>query len=199
MILNNQTFVMLTQAFSAAFDRGFKGFGVDQDWSRVASLENSGTKTGIYPYLGHFTKLREWIGDRQTQNFTQYGYQLVNRKFEATEEVQRTDIEDDQYGVYATAFQNAGASVKVWPDDLVYGGDTRYNFQSQTGVLGGAVMEGTVNACYDGQPFFSLNHPMGSGVAANYDNTAGTVGEIVDRARHGQQGKMICILDDRHD
>jgi len=28
---------------------------------------------------------------------------------------------------------------------------------------------------------------------------AGTVGEIVDRARHGQQGKMICILDDRHD
>ena len=168
MIINQGTFVMLTQAYSAAFDRGFKGFGVDQDWSKVASLENSSTKTGVYPYLGHFTKLREWVGDRVVKNFQQYAYSLDNRKFEATVEVKRTDIEDDQYGVYANAFQNAGQSVKVWPDDLVYGGDSVYNSVNDTANIGGAVLQGATNLCYDGQPFWSASHPV-TGAAANSD------------------------------
>lgn len=185
MIINSNTFVMLTQAYSAAFDRGFQGFGVDQDWDKVASLETSGTATGVYPWLGNFTKLREWLGDRAYQNFQQYGYSLDNRKFEATVEVPRVAIEDDQYGVYAKAFTQAGMAVKVWPDDLVYGGDVIYNSQSGTSVLGGAVIKGTSNLCYDGQPFFNNSHPVtnmpanyspfttSAGFATNYDSTRG--------------------------
>jgi len=201
MIINQGTFVMLTQAFSAAFDRGFKGFGVDQDWSKVASLENSGTKTSVYPYLGHFTKLKEWIGDRVVKNFQQYVYSLQNRKFEATVEVNRTDIEDDQYGVYANAFQNAGTSVKVWPDDLVFGGDSVYNPVNDTANIGGAVLQGATNLCYDGQPFWSASHPVtglpanselsvSAGYASNYDsstgstnNTAGHLWMLIDNTK----------------
>src|SRR5579864_6293683 len=134
MIINNQTIPMLTQVFNAAFQRGFKGFGVDQDWQKVAYQEMSTTRQSIYPYLGKFTKMREWLGDRQVQNFQQYAYSLENRRYEATIEVNRVDIEDDQYGLYTQAFQSAGESVKVWPDDLVFGG----------GVLPG----GTTGAIY---------------------------------------------------
>ena len=45
MILNSATIKMLTQAYSAAFKKGFAGFGVDQDWAKVASLEISTTKS----------------------------------------------------------------------------------------------------------------------------------------------------------
>ena len=164
MILNNATVAMLTQSYNAAFKRGFAGFGVDQDWSKVASQEISTTSTGVYPYLGHFAKMRVWSGDRQVKNFQEYVYTLKNQRFESTEEVKVVDIEDDQYGVYATAFENAGASVKVWPDDLVFGGDPIY---------GGAAVNGATGLCYDGQPFFNANHPMHGGVASNYDATPG--------------------------
>jgi phage major head subunit gpT-like protein len=186
MIINAGTFVMLTQAYSAAFDRGFKGFGVDQDWDKVASLETSGTATGVYPWIGNFTKMREWLGDRIVKNFQQYGYSLKNRKFEATVEVPRIAIEDDQYGVYAKAFTQAGMSVKVWPDDLVFGGDAIYTAGNETPNIGGAAIEGTVNLCYDGQPFFNNSHPVtgqpanadlstSAGYASNYDSNTGTI------------------------
>ena len=175
MILNNQTFVMLTEAYNAAFDRGFAGFGVDQDWSKVASLENSGTGSEIYPFVGHWPKMREWIGDRHVKNLEQYGYQLANRLFEDTVDVRRVDIEDDKYGVYSKTFQTSGAAAKVWPDDLVFGGDPIYVGKNPTPNIGGAAIEGATNLCYDGHPFFYDSHPMGSTTASNYDDTTGTV------------------------
>ena len=200
MIINAGTFVMLTQAYSAAFDRGFKGFGVDQDWDKVASLETSGTATGVYPYIGHFTKLKEWLSDRAIKNFQQYGYSLKNRKFEATVEVPRVDIEDDQYGVYSKSFQQSGASVKVWPDDLVFGGDPIYTGTNDTPNIGGAAIEGTVNLCYDGQPFFNASHPVtgmpansdlsvSAGYASNYDAT------VTTGSGNNRGGKLWMLID----
>jgi phage major head subunit gpT-like protein len=174
MIINSGTINMLTQAYSAAFDKGFKGFGVDQDWSKVASLQPSTTKTGVYPYLGNFTKLREWVGDRIIKNFQEYDYTLDNRKFEATVEVKRETIEDDQYGVYSGAFQNAGASVKVWPDDLVFAGNIPSATDDGKGNYAGAVLNGATNLCYDGQPFFNDSHPVQGSTMSNYDSTTGT-------------------------
>jgi phage major head subunit gpT-like protein len=163
MIINAQNLAMLRQGYNAAFKKGFHGFGVEGDWTQVASQQPSGTREGVYSWLGQFPKLREWIGDRQIKNLRQHDYSILNRRFETTIEVPVDDIEDDQYGVYNMAFENAGAAVKVWPDDLVFGE---------------AAVNGATGLCYDGQPFLDANHPMAATTASNYDSSAGTVSTL---------------------
>ncbi len=163
MIINSTNLAMLRQGYNAAFQKGFAGFGVDQDWAMVASEEKSGTREGVYSHLGHFPKMREWFGDRQVKDLKQHDYTIKNRRFESTIGVPVDDIEDDQYAVYNKAFENAGDAVKVWPDDLVFGE---------------AMANGASSLCYDRQPFFDNNHPMGSTVADNYDGSSGGAGTI---------------------
>lgn len=163
MIINATNLSMLRQGYNAAFKKGFEGFGTDQDWTEVATQIPSGTREGVYAWLGHFPKLREWIGDRQVKNLKQHDYTIKNRKFESTIGVPVDDIEDDQYQVYNKAFENAGAAVKIWPDDLVYGE---------------AAANGASTLCYDGQFFFDTDHPVGSSTTSNYDNSGGTISTL---------------------
>jgi phage major head subunit gpT-like protein len=163
MIINSTNLAMLRQGYNAAFQKGFAGFGVDGDWTRVATQEPSGTRQGVYSWLGHFPKLREWIGDRQIKNLKQHDYTITNRRFESTIEVPVDDIEDDQYAVYNRAFENSGAAVKVWPDDLVFGE---------------AMADAATSLCYDGQFFLDTDHPMGTTTASNYDSSAGTISSL---------------------
>ena len=37
----------------------------------------------------------------------------------------------------------------------------------------GELKNGTVDLCYDGQPFFNANHPVGTGVVSNIDSAGG--------------------------
>lgn len=162
MIINAANIAMLKQAYSAAFKKGFAGFGDGQDWSRIASQVPSTGKENLYAWLGHFAQLREWVGDRKVKNLAQHDYSIKNRKFESTIAVAVDDIEDDQYGVYGKAFEGAGDAAKVWPDNLVFE----------------AAGAGATGECYDGQPFFDANHPVGSSVASNYDDTSAGPGSL---------------------
>lgn len=162
MIINATNLAMLRQLYSAAFQKGFEGFGVGQDWTRIASQEPSTSRENVYAWLGHFAKLREWIGERHVKNLAQHDYTLRNRKFESSVEVPVDDIEDDQYGVYGKAFQGAGDAAKTWPDDLVF-----------EVAAAGATLE-----CYDGQPFFDANHPVGGGTVSNYDASSSGPGSL---------------------
>lgn len=168
MIINSANLAMLRQGYNAAFKKGFEGFGVDQDWTKVASQEPSGTREGVYSWLGHFPKLREWLGDRIVKNLKQHDYTLKNRKFEATISVPVDDIADDHYMVYNKAFENAGAAIKVWPDDLVFGE---------------AAVGAATNLCYDGQPFFDANHPVGTSTVSNYDTGASPLWMLLDTSK----------------
>ena len=89
-------------------------------------------------------QMREWIGDREIQNLSAYDYVIKNKKFEMTIAVPRDDIEDDTYGVYNPMFQNLGECAARHPNEQCYG----------------ALMAGFKNACYDGKPFFSADHPV---------------------------------------
>ena len=91
--------------------------------------------------------------------FKETAYTVVNRKFESTVDVQRTDIEDDNIGQYGTLAESAGQSATDLKNDLV--------FQ--------ALSAGFASVCYDGQYFFDTDHPVypnedGSGVAASVSN-----------------------------
>ena len=129
------------------------------DWKKIAKLVKSNGKSNTYEWLSQFPAFREWVGSRLHKVFKETAYTVVNRKFEATVDVQRTDIEDDNIGQYGTLAESAGQSATDLQNDLV--------FQ--------ALSAGFASVCYDGQYFFDSDHPVypnedGSGVAVSVSN-----------------------------
>lgn len=143
MILNKANIVALFVAIKTTFNKAFDA--APAQWDQVATLVPSTTRQNDYTWLGRFPRLRKWIGDKVVRALAQHNYTLVNDSYEATVEVDRDDLDDDQIGIYAPQAQDAGFSAKQWPDELVFD------------VLNRAFTE----KCYDGQPFISAKHPNG--------------------------------------
>lgn len=137
-----------------------KGLGISQDtWKKVAKLIESDGKSNTYAWLSQFPAFREWVGSRLHKVASEIAYTVTNRKFESTLDVQRTDIEDDNFGHYGTIAESQGQSAGDLMNELV--------FQK--------VAAGFASLCYDGQFFFDTDHPVypnedGSGVAVNVSN-----------------------------
>ncbi len=143
MIINQTNLDILTTGFRASYQNAFNQ--VAPLWKDVASMIPSSTRENVYAWLGQFPQLRQWVGDRQIQSMAEYAYTLTNQKFEATVGVKRDDIEDDQYGVYSNLFAEYGRAAAVHPDVEIFA----------------ALQAGETGLCYDGQPFFSADHPVG--------------------------------------
>nr|WP_067289901.1 Mu-like prophage major head subunit gpT family protein [Marinobacterium profundum] len=138
----------LYSAVNAAFQQGRASY--TPLWQEVATLVPSTTAQEDYSWLGEFSRLREWLGDRQVNRMKVYDYSLKNKKFEATEGIPADRIEDDAYGVLMPKFQDMGYASATHPDELVFG----------------LLAAGFSTPCYDGQYFFDTDHPVGEGESA---------------------------------
>ncbi len=129
-----------------AFRKEFQnGLAIAQpSYSTIAMTVPSTTATNTYAWLGKFPKMREWVGQRQIGKMSKQAMSLDNKKFEATVGVERTDIEDDQVGMYRPMMQAMGESAAALPDELVWG----------------LLKKGKETVCYDGQYFFDTDHPV---------------------------------------
>jgi phage major head subunit gpT-like protein len=148
---------LVTNALVQALFVGFKKLFQDAQaetpthWQKIATEVPSTTKSNTYGWLGQFPEFREWIGDRVLKSIKEFGYSILNKDWETTVDVKRTDIEDDEIGIYNPLFQEAGRASTVQPDKLVFK----------------ALKDGRTTLCYDGQNFFDTDHP----VYANVDGT----------------------------
>ncbi|HHH0888609.1 TPA: Mu-like prophage major head subunit gpT family protein, partial [Yersinia enterocolitica] len=124
------------------------------DWQKVAMVVTSTGKENDYSWLSRFPKMREWIGDKAVKALEAFNYTIRNKDFEATIEVDRNDIEDDQLLGYAQQAAAAGQSAAELPSDIVFA----------------LLSNGFVNLCYDGQPFFDTDHAV-RGVSVSNKST----------------------------
>lgn len=131
-------FTNLSKVYQGAFDTAAP------DWDQVATLVPSNSKTNDYAWMQKFPRMKEWVGEKTLKKLSGHTYSLTNRDFEATVEVDRNDIEDDNLGIYAPMAQSAGESAKLWPDDLVFT----------------CLTEGFSKKCYDGVSFYSASHKV---------------------------------------
>lgn len=133
---------LLDQAFRKEFSNGLDLF--KPQWDKVAMRVSSNTKMNTYGFLSQFPKMREWVGQRQLHSMQAQGMTLENKLFEATVEIPRVDIEDDQVGLFTPMVRQAGQSAAELPDDLVFG----------------LLRDGKTTDCYDGKKFFATDHPV---------------------------------------
>lgn len=139
----------LRTGFSKAFQDALAA--TPTDWEKVATRVPSSSASNTYAWLGQSPALREWVGDRVLKDMAAQAYQVQNKLYEGTVAVKRTDIEDDNVGVYTPLFSEMGRAAKAHADQLVFG----------------LLAAGETTTCYDGQNFFDTDHPV-------YPNVDGT-------------------------
>lgn len=174
-IVTNNLISALRPGFSAAFERGKTK--APSQWQMVASKMSSTNKATTYGWLGQFPKLAEWVGQRSVKSMSEHGYSITNKLYEGTVGVARTDIEDDNLGIYTPLFEEMGYATATHPDELVFS------------LLG----KGVSTLCYDGQSFFDTDHP----VYPNVDGTgeAVTVSNLIDAAATPEAQTPWYLLD----
>lgn len=165
LVINASNLSAIYQGFKTAFKNAFDG--VQPDYQKIATVVPSTTKTENYGWLAAWPQLREWIGDRQIKSLQAFGYSITNKKFESSVGVPRDDIEDDTYGVFGTLFGEMGYAASTHPDSLCFP----------------ALAAGTSTVCYDGQYFFDVDHPVGSGVVSNWGGGSGTAWYLLETRR----------------
>lgn len=143
MLINGANIASLFQGFNTSFNKGMQA--APSRYKDVAMVIPSTTLETTYGWLGQFPRLREWLGDRVIKNLESHSYAVKNKLFETSVKVKRTDVEDDQYGIYGSLMEEMGRSAGDHPDELVFT----------------LLSLGFSTLCYDGQYFFDTDHPVG--------------------------------------
>jgi len=165
MIINQAVLQGIYTSFSTIFKQAFAG--ASSMWEQVAMRAPSAGRSVDYKWLGDFPMMREWLGERVIKDLSGFNYEVVNKDFESTVEVDRNDIEDDQVGVYTPMVQGLGAAAKQHRDILVFG----------------LLKDGFTTACYDGQYFFDTDHPVGGDSVSNSGGGSGDPWFLMDLSR----------------
>lgn len=147
--ITNSNLTVLNTAFSKIFQDGLSS--IEPVYKNIATEVNSTSASNTYGWLGEMPEMAEWIGTRSLKDFKTHNYAIVNKLFESSISVKRTDIEDDNVGIYAPLFSALGKRAAQNPDTIVFN----------------LLINGTTELCFDGVPFFSNNHPV-------YPNSDGT-------------------------
>jgi len=165
MIINQANLAGINKTFSTIFNQAFDA--AKSMYEFVAMTVPSTGRSVDYKWLGDFPAMREWIGDRVIKDLSAFNYEIINKSHEATIEVDRDDIEDDQIGVYTPMIQSLAATAKVHPDILVFA----------------LLKAGFDTLCYDGQYFFDEDHQVNGASVSNDGGGAGDPWFLMDLSR----------------
>ena len=117
---------------------------------RVGSTLQCNSTTLVVPWLQEFPQLRRFVGDRKYQNFIANAFTFTPEIWELTAELDRSAIEDDQWGVWLNmAPSRIALACKKQPDKLI---SELIEQQAKT---------------FDGVSFFSSAHPVDFSDAAS--------------------------------
>lgn len=167
MLVNKENVNDLFISLKATFNNAFAA--APSTWEKIAMKVPSITGQNDYGWLSSFPKMRKWIGEKVVKALEAAKYSIRNDDWEATVEVDRNDIEDDQVGIYKTQAMAAGESAKQLPDEIV----------------ADLVNNSFVTECFDGQYFIDTDHPV-----KNADGTTGSV------SNKGTKALSIATLAD---
>lgn len=149
LLVNKQTLSNLFISLKASFHNAFDA--APSVWEKVAMRVTSTTGQNDYAWLSKFPKMKKWIGDKNVKSLEAFKYTIVNDDWEATIEVDRNDIEDEQLGMYGPQAQMAGESARQLPDEIVMD----------------LVNNGFTNLCFDGQYYFDTDHLVAGASVSN--------------------------------
>ena len=145
---------------------------VPSEYEKICTIIPSDKDTEHYAWLGALPGMNEFLDERQVGEFSEYEYQIKNKTWESTVAVDRTAIEDDQYGQVALRVKMLGREAKQHLDLITFG----------------LLAAGFTTDCYDATPFFGA-HPVGKNNSVAVP--AGTTGSNLAPAGSALSGAAI--------
>lgn len=145
---------LLSSGLRTEFQKGYDTPMPDV-YKRVTMEVPSGKDKEVYGWLGSTPKMSEWIDERKLKGMLEHSFEITNKDFEATLEIDRNAIEDDQYGQIKLRANQLGMEARRYYDEYL-----------------ATIIEAN-GLCYDGQNFFDTDHSEGdSGTQSNAPTAA---------------------------
>lgn len=158
-------------------------------WKQLATSVKSTGPSESYRWLGTVPQMREWGSGRVAKGLRSESYSVANHKYEATIEVDRDEMSDDQLGQIVVRVRELARRAASHPDKLL------------AVLLENGASSGYTS--FDGTTFFSTTHESGdSGVQSNsltYDvasTSAVTADEFAESYKQAVE-TMLALKDDQ--
>lgn len=124
--------------------------------NQAAMMLPSNSDATVHGWLNQFPNMREWVGDRILNDIESNSLTIVNRLFEDSIRMKRTEIEDDKVGLYLPRAKILGQIAQSFRDQLLIE----------------ALVRGTTTKWADGDNVFSDTRTYGDATIDNYATTA---------------------------
>jgi len=141
--------------------------------TRIASTKDQEN----YKWLGSVPRMRQWGTGRQAKGLRSESYDVANLKYEATLEVDKDELSDDQTGQIRIRIQELAVAAATHKDYLI----------SQLLVYGATAGY----LAYDGLTFFNDAHVSGSSGNQDNDRTS----DITDTAAPTLAELQVALID----
>jgi phage major head subunit gpT-like protein len=179
-IVNAESLVALQTTFRALFQTFFAG--VSPDWPQLAMEAPSVNAAESYQWLGSVPKMKKWVDEKTLEQLMGFNYTITNDDWEATLQVDRNHIEDDQLGMYRPRIAQLADEAARHPDELIFD----------------LIKNGATSLGYDGQNFFDTDHAEGtSGTQSNKLTGTGTTVAQLTADFRAARAAMRKFKDDR--
>jgi phage major head subunit gpT-like protein len=173
--------VTLRKGLNAAFVKAFNNAEDPADVMPFILETNSTSNKEDYGWLGQAPSLEEWVDERKLKSLNEFEYEIPNKDYEGTISVSRNAIKDDQLGNVNIRINDLARKARIHPRKLFIN----------------ALVDGTTELCYDGQPFFSASHSEGeSGTQSNLYTGTGTTLAQLKADIEGAEARMLSFVDD---
>lgn len=171
----------LERGLRAAFIKSYAAAEDPTEISPYIMETSSDGRDEEYGWLGQAPVMNEWLDERKLKALNDFGYMLKNKDYEATMSVDRNDLKDDRLGNINIRINDLAVRAKQHPRTLFFN----------------ALIAGTTELCYDGQPFFSASHEEGkSGTQSNLKSGSGVTLAQLKADLETVESQMRAFKDD---
>lgn len=171
MVITKEVLQGLETNINVTWQKRFKAAANADLWKEIAMPVNSKNASEKYAWLGAVPGLREFKDERKPGQLFGYSYEITNKKFESTLDVDRDHLEDDRTGEIMMAVTSLATKAG----------------QHYTRLICETFKLGFTTPIWDGQNFFSASHPLGSNsLSGTNDLTAANV-DLVENLLAGQK------------
>jgi phage major head subunit gpT-like protein len=157
MPLNTAKALVTLNGLTAKFDN--RVAAATPFYPRISTVFPSNRLTEDYAFLGNMPGVREWDGDRQFKELRGARFAIENKHWESSLAIKKTDIDDDNLGLYGPLMEALADEASYHPDELLF----------ETLVAGDGA------ACFDGQFFYDTDHVWGDSGSQSNDLTSTVV------------------------
>jgi phage major head subunit gpT-like protein len=188
MALDSAAAVAKLRSLTGKFDNSVKA--TTPFYPKLCTVIPSDGADEEYGILGSVPAVREWLGSRDFHTPRAAKFTIENKLWESSIGVEKTHIQDDRMGIYATMFESLGVRAARHPDKLLLT-DTIVPATAATSL------------CLDGQIFFDTDHSWGDSGTQDNDLTGAaatgtqpTLAEFTAAANTMLQA-MLLFKDDK--